>query len=253
LRELFSLEGKTAVVTGASKGIGRAVAIALAGAGADVAVTARSEKELAETADEIERLGRKALAVPMDLFRMEDIEKSADAIHGHFGKIDILVNNAGVNIAKPALEVTEEDWDRVLDLNLKSAFFMSRAAARHMIPRRRGKIVNMSSQMALVGYFNRAAYCSSKGGLSQLTKALAIEWARHGIRVNAVAPTLTETPMTRPMLEKPGFREEMLSRIPLGRIGTVDDVAGAVIFLASGASDMITGHTLTVDGGWTAW
>ncbi|OUM99621.1 MAG: 2-deoxy-D-gluconate 3-dehydrogenase [Paenibacillaceae bacterium ZCTH02-B3] len=253
LRKLYSLEGKTAIVTGASKGIGRAIAVALAQAGADVAVVARSEKELAEVADEIGRLGRNVLAVSMDLFQVRDIPEKVDAIHRHFGKIDILVNNAGMNIAKPAMEVTEEDWDKVLDLNLKSAFFMSQAVARHMIPRNRGKIVNMSSQMAFVGYYKRAAYCSSKGGLSQMTKALAIEWAKHRINVNAIAPTFIETPMTRPMFEDKSFLEDVLSRIPLGRLGTESDLFGAVIYLSSDASDLVTGHTLTVDGGWTVW
>jgi len=253
LRELFSLEGQTAVVTGASKGIGRKIAVALARAGADVAVVARSENELAEVAEEIGRLGRNVLAVPMDLFRVQDIPGKVDAIHGHFGKIDILINNAGMNIRKPALDVTEDDWDKVLDLNLKSAFFMSQAVARRMIPHGRGKIVNMSSQLAVVGYYDRAAYCASKGGLSQLTKALAIEWAQYRINVNAIAPTFTETPLTKTMLENREFREEVVSRIPLGRLGTEDDLLGATLYLSSAASDLVTGQTLVVDGGWTVW
>jgi 2-deoxy-D-gluconate 3-dehydrogenase len=253
LQQLFSLEGKTAIVTGASKGIGKSIAVALARAGADVAVAARSEKELAEVADEISKLGRKVLAVPMDLFQVQDIPEKVEAIHNHFGKIDILVNNAGMNITKPALEVTEEDWDKVLDLNLKSAFFMSQAVSRYMIERSQGKIINMSSQMAFVGYYKRAAYCSSKGGLTQLTRALAIEWAKYRINVNAIAPTFIETPMTRPMFEDKNFLDDVLSRIPLGRLGKESDLLGAVIFLSSDASDLVTGHTLTVDGGWTVW
>lgn len=253
LRELFSLEGQAAIVTGASKGIGRKIAVALARAGADVAVVARSGNELAEVADEIGRLGRKVLAVPMDLFRVQDIPGKVDAIHDHFGKIDILINNAGMNIRKPALDVTEDDWDQVLDLNLKSAFFMSQAVARRMIPLGRGKIVNMSSQLALVGHYDRAAYCASKGGLSQLTRALAIEWAQYRINVNAIAPTFTETPLTKTMLENRDFREEVVSRIPLGRLGTEDDLLGATLYLSSAASDLVTGQTLVVDGGWTVW
>ncbi|WJH33699.1 SDR family oxidoreductase [Paenibacillus sp. CC-CFT747] len=162
------------------------------------------------------------------------------------------MNNAGINTAKPSLEVTENDWDRVVDTNLKGTFFCSQRAGGYMIPRREGTIINMVSQMAFVGYYDRAAYCSSKGGAVQLTKALAVEWAPHNIRVNAIAPTFVETEMTACMLSNPAFRQDVMSRIPLGRTPVPADIANAVLFLASGMANFVTGETLRVDGGWTA-
>lgn len=253
LKQLFSLEGKVAIVTGGSRGIGKEIALALAKAGADVAVIARNEKDLSEVSQEIRQLGREVLAVPMDLVNVEEISDKVELIHRHFGKIDILVNNAGINIPKPALEVTEDDWDSVLEINLKSAFFMSKSVGSYMVQRNQGKIINMSSQMAFVGYYKRAAYCSSKGGLMQMTRALAIEWAKHNVNVNSIAPTFIETPMTKPMFADQSFLDDVLGRIPLGRLGTSNDLIGAVIYLSSQASDLVTGHTLTVDGGWTVW
>lgn len=169
-----------------------------------------------------------------------------------FGHIDILVNNAGVNITQWAVDVTEEAWDRVLDTNLKALFFCAQTVGKVMIRQKKGKIINVSSQTGTVAIPQRAAYCSSKGGVNQLTKLLAIEWAQYNINVNAIAPTFIETPFTKPMFEKEGFREYVLGNIPLGRVGTPDDVTGAVIYLASEASNMVTGHILLVDGGWTA-
>ncbi|WP_196796799.1 SDR family NAD(P)-dependent oxidoreductase [Sporosarcina sp. P33] len=253
IKELFNLTDKVAIVTGASKGIGREIALALAKCGADVALIARGEKELIEVSKEIEELGRKSLVVPLDLMNIEEIDEKVELIQKHFGKIDILINNAGLNIAKPALEVTEEDWDLVLDINLKSVFFISKAVGKHMIPNKQGKIINMSSQMAFVGFYKRAAYSSSKGGITQMTKALSIEWAEHNVNVNAIAPTFIKTPMTESMFEEEGFQEEVLNRIPLKRLGKVEDILGAVIYLASPSSNLVTGHTLVVDGGWTAW
>ncbi|ARD49751.1 2-deoxy-D-gluconate 3-dehydrogenase [Sporosarcina sp. P33] len=253
MKELFNLTDKVAIVTGASKGIGREIALALAKCGADVALIARGEKELIEVSKEIEELGRKSLVVPLDLMNIEEIDEKVELIQKHFGKIDILINNAGLNIAKPALEVTEEDWDLVLDINLKSVFFISKAVGKHMIPNKQGKIINMSSQMAFVGFYKRAAYSSSKGGITQMTKALSIEWAEHNVNVNAIAPTFIKTPMTESMFEEEGFQEEVLNRIPLKRLGKVEDILGAVIYLASPSSNLVTGHTLVVDGGWTAW
>ncbi|MDW0116214.1 glucose 1-dehydrogenase [Sporosarcina thermotolerans] len=253
LTELFGLNGKVAIVTGSSRGIGKEVAISLAKAGADIALIARNEEDLNEVAREIEKHGRKALSVPMDLLNINEMEDKIKKIHTHFGKIDILVNNAGINIPKPALEVTEEDWDKVLDINLKSVFFLCKTVAKYMIPNNEGKIINMSSQMAFVGYYKRAAYSSSKGGLLQLTKSLAIEWSKYNINVNSIAPTFIETPMTKPMFEDKAFLEEVLNRIPLGRLGKIEDLFGAVIYLSSSSSDMVTGHTVMVDGGWTVW
>jgi 2-deoxy-D-gluconate 3-dehydrogenase len=176
-----------------------------------------------------------------------------EGVYNHFGKIDILVNNAGLNVAKSAEELSPQDWDTVLDINLKSVFFMCQAAGKYMIDQKKGKIINMSSQMAFVGYYKRAAYSSSKGGLTQLTKALSIEWAPHQINVNAIAPTFIETPMTKSMFEDEKFKHEVISRIPLGRLAKTEDLFGGVLYLASHCSDMMTGQTLVVDGGWTVW
>lgn len=253
LEDLFSLKDKVVIVTGASKGIGKELAIALAKAGANVALIARNEEDLNALTKELKKIGSDAYAVSMDLTKVEGIPSGIKKIHDYYGKIDILVNNAGTNIAVPAIEVSESDWDRVLDINLKSAFFISKSVAEYMIPRNKGKIINMSSQMALVGYYKRAAYSSSKGGLMQMTKALAIEWASHNINVNSVAPTFIETPMTKPMFEQEDFLEEVLSRIPMKRLGKAEDLFGAVIYLSSEASNLVTGHTLVVDGGWTTW
>lgn len=253
INELFGLTGKVAIVTGASRGIGKEVAIALAKAGADVALIARNEKELNEVEQEIKQFGRNVLSVPMDLLEIDLMSTKIEQIHDYFGKIDILVNNAGINIPKPALDVTEEDWDKVLDINLKSTFFLCKTVAKYMIPNKNGKIINMSSQMAFVGYYKRAAYSSSKGGLLQLTRALAIEWSKHNINVNSIAPTFIDTPMTKPMFEDEVFLDDVLKRIPLGRLGKMEDLFGAVIYLSSTSSDMVTGHTVMVDGGWTVW
>lgn len=253
ISSLFDLSGRTAVVTGAGRGIGKEIALLLAKAGANVALIARSLKELEQVADEIESIGSKALPLSFDLTRTAGIPEVFDNVQAHFGRLDILVNNAGINIPKPALEVTEEDWDKVMDINLKSVFFCCQAAAKHMISGGRGKIVNISSQMAHVGYFNRSVYCASKGGLLQLTRALAIEWAAHPIHVNCIAPTFIETSLTRPMFQDERFYAEVLSRIPLGRIADPDDLYGAVLYLCSDASNMVTGQSLIVDGGWTVW
>jgi len=241
------------MVTGASRGLGRAIALGVAEAGADVIVVGRTERELRSLADEVSALGRRALAVQADVTRMADIDRMVEISLGELGRIDVLVNNAGINILQDAVDVTEDAWDTVIDLNLKATFFCSQRVGRVMIRQGKGKIVNIASQMGLVGYRKRAAYCASKGGVVQLTKVLAVEWAQHGINVNAVAPTFVETAMTASMLADPAFREEVVSRIPLGRVGEPKDVVGAVIYLSSPASDLVTGHTLLVDGGWVAW
>lgn len=249
----FDLSGKVAVVTGGSRGIGRAAALALAEAGCNVVISARHSEGLEDVAHEITALGRRVLAVRADMTKVDDIYRMVDQTATVFGRVDILVNNAGINIPKPALEVTEEDWDRVSDTNLKGVFFCAQAVGRVMVGQNRGKIINIASQMAFVGYYKRAAYCASKGGVVQLTKALAIEWASHSINVNAVAPTFIETPLTAPMFADEAFREEVIRRIPMGRVGRPEDVTGAVLYLASESSDLVTGHTILVDGGWVAW
>ena len=248
----FSLPDKVALVTGAGRGIGRYLAQGLARYGADIIATGRTVSQLEEAAQEIRQLGRRCLVVPMDITQKADIEKGVEKAFQHFGRIDILVNNAGINIPKPALEVTEEDWRRVLDSNLTGLFFCCQAVGRIMVNQKSGKIINISSQTGTVAIQWRAAYCSSKAGVNLLTKVLALEWGPHNINVNAVAPTFIETPMTKPMLENPAFREMVLNKILLGRVGQPKDVLGAVIYLASEASDLVTGHVLLVDGGWTA-
>ncbi|WP_252312256.1 SDR family NAD(P)-dependent oxidoreductase [Sinobaca sp. H24] len=252
-RDFFSVEGKTIVITGANKGLGLAVAEMLAEAKADVALVARDEAGLKAAAEKIKADGFNAEYFAFDLTNTNELPSFFESIYQKFGKIDVLINNAGTNIPVRAEEVTEEQWDQIHDINLKSVFFASQAAGKWMIKQGRGKIINMSSQMAFVGYYKRAAYSSSKGGITQLTKSLAVEWAPHHINVNAIAPTFIETPMTAKMFEDPDFRRDVLANIPMGRLASAEDIFGAVLLLASSSSDMITGHTLRVDGGWTVW
>lgn len=248
------VSGKTALVTGAGSGLGRSIALALAEAGADVAITELASRlqNARAVADSIRAMGRKALLVRLDVTSVKGIQRAVHEVMKGFSRIDILVNNAGINVPKQALDVTEEDWDRVLDVNLKGAFFCAQAVGREMVRRGSGKIINIASQNGVVGYHDRAAYCSSKAGLVNLTRVLAIEWAPHQVNVNAVAPTFVLTPLTEKMFANATFSREIHRRIPLGRLGTPQDIVGAVVFLASPAADLITGHTLLVDGGWTA-
>jgi len=248
----FDLSGKVAIVTGAGRGMGYHIALALAKFGADIVVCSRTVPELKRVGAEIEKIGRRALVHEMDVTNISEIHTMVERAVNAFGHIDILVNNAGVNITQWAVDVTEEAWDRVLDTNLKALFFCAQTVGRVMIRQKKGKIINVSSQTGTVAIPQRAAYCSSKGGVNQLTKLLAVEWAQHNINVNAIAPTFIETPFTKPMFEKEGFREYVLGNIPLGRVGKPEDVTGAVIYLASEASNLVTGHILLVDGGWTA-
>jgi 2-deoxy-D-gluconate 3-dehydrogenase len=250
----MQVSGKTALVTGGGSGLGRSIALALAEAGADVAVTelaSRMENARAVAAS-IRSMGRNALVVKLDVTSVKNIQRAVDAVVKGFSRIDILVNNAGINVPKQALDVTEDDWDRILDVNLKGVFFCAQAVGREMVRRGSGKIINIASQNGVVGYHDRAAYCSSKAGVVNLTRVLAIEWAQHQINVNAVAPTFVLTPLTEKMFANRAFSNEIHRRIPLGRLGKPEDIVGAVVFLASPAADLITGHTLLVDGGWTA-
>ena len=247
----FDLSGKVAIVTGAGRGMGYHIALALARYGADLVVCSRTLSELEKVAAEIEPLGRRVLIQKMDVTNIPEIHSMVEAAVKTFGRIDLLVNNAGLNIPQWAEEVTEEAWDRVFDINLKGTFFCAQAVGKVMIRQKRGKIINISSQSGSVGLIMRSAYCASKGGLNLLTKVLALEWAKHNILVNAIAPTFLETPMTKPMLEKKEFHDYVMGNILLGRLAKFEDVTGAVIYLASEASNMVTGHVLLIDGGWT--
>lgn len=248
----FDLTGKVAIVTGAGRGMGYHFALALAKYGADLVVCSRTISELEELKAAIEEIGRKALIHLVDITKKSEIHGMVERSLNTFGHIDILVNNAGINIPQWAVDVTEEAWDKIINTNLKGLFFCAQAVGKVMIQQKKGKIINISSEAGSVGIPQRAAYCSSKGGVDLLTKVLAIEWAKYNINVNAIGPTFIETPFTKPMLEKGSFREYVLGNIPLGRIGQPEDVVGAVIYLASEASNMVTGHVLLVDGGWTA-
>jgi NAD(P)-dependent dehydrogenase (short-subunit alcohol dehydrogenase family) len=247
----FDLTGKVALVTGAGRGMGYHIALALAEYGSDVAVCSRTPAELEQIRDAIRGMGRRALAVQADLTRIPEIHALVEKVVQEFGQIDILVNNAGINIPQWAVDVTEETWDRVLNINLKGLFFCAQAVGKVMIGQKSGKIINISSQAGTVAIPLRAAYCSSKGAVNHLTKLLALEWAPHHINVNAVSPTFIETPFSAPMFKDENFHRYVLDNILLGRIGKPSDVTGAVIYLASSASDLVTGHILLVDGGWT--
>jgi len=247
------LAGRAALVTGAGRGLGRAAAAALAEAGAEVWLLARTATDLEAAAQAIRAAGGSAHALPCDV---TDAAALKGAIGG-LGRLDILVNNAGTNIPEPFVEVSEDHLDRLLDLNVRSAFLAAQAAARKMLeaPDRRargGAIVNMSSQMGHVGAPGRTVYCLSKHAIEGLTKAMAVELAPQGIRVNSVAPTFVETPMTAPMFQRKEFSDWVHARIPLGRLGQPPDVAAAIVFLCSPAASMITGTSLLIDGGWTA-
>ncbi len=248
----FRLDGQVAVVTGASKGIGRDLAKALADAGASVAVAARDLDALEELADEIRADGGQAMAVALDVREVGQISEAFAKVREHFGSIDVLVNNAGLGANHPAEDVTEADWDDMMDVNLRGLFFACQAAGRIMLEQGRGRIINMGSQAGVVGIRDHVVYSTSKGGVNLLTKVLALEWSSRGVTVNAVAPTFIYTPGTAERLDQPEYLADVLSRLPIGRVGTTTDVAAAVLYLASPAGGMVSGHTLVVDGAWTA-
>ncbi len=250
---LFDLGGRTALVTGASKGLGRAMAVGLAKAGADLALCGRDMEGLAAARADVLERGVRAETFRMDVLSRAGIRETVAAVASAFGGIDILVNNAGVNVRKPTLELSEEEWDFVLDTNLKGYFLVAQAVAPHMIARGGGKIVNMSSIFGAVGMNNQLAYSSSKGGIVQMTKVMAIEWAKHHINVNAIGPTYFETPLVAALRNDPERFNFINERTPMGRWGQPEELVGTLVYLASRASDFVTGQTVYVDGGWTIW
>lgn len=245
----FGLEGKVAIVTGASRGLGQYFGRALACAGADLVITSRDPETLKPFQAEIESFGRRALPLALDVRDHASIQAMADSAHHHYGKIDILVNNAGCNRRKPAIEVTWDDWNLILDTNLRGTFFVSQAVARHMISRKYGRIINIGSVTCVAGYAGLAPYGASRGGVKQLTMSLADDWGTHGITVNCLAPGWFKTAQNAVMYENKEWVDYLCDRIPLKRPGQPRDLDGAVIFLASDASAYITGQTLLVDGG----
>jgi NAD(P)-dependent dehydrogenase (short-subunit alcohol dehydrogenase family) len=249
----FALTDQVALVTGAARGLGRSIALALANAGAHVALGLRVAGTADDLVAEIESMGRRALGVPMDVLDLAQVGPAVDAVVDHFGRLDILVNNAGLGPENLAVDVIEADYDLTFDTNVKGLFFASQAAGRVMIRQGYGRIVNLSSQAGFIALPTEAIYCASKAAVAHLTKCLAVEWGQYGITVNAVAPTFIRTDGTAEALADPAFEAEVRERIAaLHRVGEPVDVAGGVVFLASPAASLITGTTLMIDGGWTA-
>lgn len=246
---LFDLQGKVAMVTGTSRGLGQYLARALARAGADLVLTSRDPATLEAFAEEIRGLGRRAFAVALEVRDAASIKAAVDAATGHYGRLDILANNAGCNARKPALDVTWDDWNLVLETNLRGTFFVAQAAARAMIAQGQGRIINIGSVTSVFGYAGLAPYCASRGGTRQLTMSLADEWGAHGITVNCLAPGWFHTAQNDVLYQNAAWVEYIKDRIPLKRPGLPTDLDGAVVFLASDASAYITGQTLLVDGG----
>jgi NAD(P)-dependent dehydrogenase (short-subunit alcohol dehydrogenase family) len=250
----MTLENKVALVTGAGRGIGRSLALGLAEAGADVILTSRTMEQLVQVADEIKAMGRRAMTVTMDARNWDSIQGAVDQAISEMGSIDILVNNAGITIKMPAEDYTREDWDQVISTNLTGVFACAQAVGRQMIKNGYGKIINMASvggQTALTGSI---AYCAAKGGILQITRTLAAEWAKYNINVNAIGPAYIETPMVEKVMEeRPELSQRIKDRTPMGRLGKPEEVVGAAIFLASDAASYVNGETIFVDGGWTAY
>jgi NAD(P)-dependent dehydrogenase (short-subunit alcohol dehydrogenase family) len=250
--DAHNLKNQVALVTGAARGIGRACALALAEAGADIALGLRDINQDSDVVREIETLGRNVLPLQLDAGKMSQIAPAVRKAKEHFGRIDILVNNAGIGPPNMIEDVTEEDFDYTLNVNLKGTFFISQAVGEVMREQRQGRIVNLSSQAGFVALPSESVYCMTKAAVAHLTRCFAVEWGKYNINVNAVAPTFIKTPGTEKWLEDEAFHQQVLSNIVLGRVGLPKDVANAVLFLVSPAASMITGTTLMVDGGWTA-
>ena len=246
---LFDLTGKVAIVTGTSRGLGQYFGRALARAGADLAITRRKLAALESFQKEVEDLGRKALPLELDVRDFNSIQRMVEAAHAHYGRIDILVNNAGCNVRKPAVDVTWDDWNLVVETNLRGSFFVAQAVARKMLPRGQGRIINIGSVTCVFGYAGLTPYCASRGGVKQMTMSLADDWGPHGITVNCLAPGWFKTAQNAVLYENKEWLDYLVDRIPLRRPGQPADLDGAVVFLASDASQYITGQTLLVDGG----
>ena len=249
---LFSLTDKVAIVTGGSKGLGRGIGLAMAAAGSHVVPVSRTLADLEDVAEEVRSLGRRSIPVVADVTQETQVQSMVQSVMEEFGRIDILVCSAGTVLLKPTPEYTVEEWRHVIRTNLESIFLCNKEVGKVMIRQKSGKIINMSSVRGLQGRANDPTYTTSKGGLNLMTKSLAIEWAPHGINVNAIAPTFIRTNLNVDLLDDPDFYKWVVSRIPMGRVGNIWDLFGAAVFLASSASDFITGHILYVDGGWTS-
>jgi len=250
-QNIFDLTGKVAIVTGASRGLGQYFSRALAAAGADLVITSRKAESLDVFKQEIESLDRRVLPLPLDVRNYDSIQQMVEAAFEHYGQIDILVNNAGCNVRKPSTEVSWDDWNLVLDTNLRGTFFVAQAAAKKMIPRQYGRIINIGSVTSVFGYAGLAPYCASRGGVKQLTMSLADDWGRFGITVNCLAPGWFKTEQTKVLYENKEWVDYLVDRIPLKRPGTPHDLDGAIVFLASDAAGYLTGQTLLIDGGIT--
>lgn len=251
MSDLFDLSGKKAVVTGAGRGLGKDIAVGLAKAGADVMLWSRTLSELEETAALVRAEGRQTWVRTIDITDIKRTAELAEEAAETMGRVDILVNNAGTNKPQPTAEVDEDTWDMLMNINLKGAFFCAQAFGRIMIRQGGGKIINVSSQAGKLALFNRAVYCASKGAIDQITRVMAYEWAEHGVTVNAVAPTFVETKMTETQLRNKEFKDYLFSKLRIPRLAKASEVTAGVLYLASPGADIVTGHILYIDGGWT--
>jgi len=250
MKKLFEIPNKVAIVTGASKGLGKAIGIGLAKAGANIVAT--DVLDTSDTVKEIKKLGRKAIGIKVDVSKKEDVEKMVKQTLDKFGKIDILVNNAGILRMGNAEEIKEEDWNKVIQINLTGQFLCAQAVGKQMIKQKSGKIINIASIAGLGGYAQSVPYSASKAGIILLTKSLAVEWGKHNIQVNAICPGVFATDMTNSFLKDKQFMDMIKAKVPLGRYAKPEELTGTIIYLASEASDYMTGHALVIDGGWTA-